>query len=56
MHGPLEVLIESEKAGRQIGLDQYFNKVAIDSERDLKGEWIQVESFEAAEEMSYGTY
>jgi len=56
VHGPLEVLVESEKAGRQIGLDQYFNKVAIDSERDLKGEWIQVESFEAAEEMSYGTY
>ncbi|WP_456452695.1 tRNA (N(6)-L-threonylcarbamoyladenosine(37)-C(2))-methylthiotransferase MtaB [Hydrogenimonas sp.] len=49
---PLEVLVESEKNGLQIGLDQYFNRVAIESGRDLKGEWLTLENYEAAEEMN----
>jgi MiaB-like tRNA modifying enzyme len=50
--GPLQVLVESVKEGRQIGLDQYFNRVAIESDRDLRGEWVTLEDFEAQEEMN----
>ncbi|WP_456383683.1 tRNA (N(6)-L-threonylcarbamoyladenosine(37)-C(2))-methylthiotransferase MtaB [Hydrogenimonas sp.] len=52
----LEILVESEKNGLQIGLDQYFNKVAVHSPRDLRGEWITVESFIAEEEMNRADY
>jgi len=50
--GPLQVLVESEKEGKQIGLDQYFNRVAIESGRDLRGEWVTLEDFDATEEMN----
>ena len=53
---PLEILVESEKEGLYYGLDQYFNKIAVRSGRDLKGEWIVMESFEAAEEMNRGSF
>jgi len=53
---PLEILIESEKDGLYIGLDQYFNKVAIRSDRDLRGEWLALETFEATEEINYGDF
>ncbi|WP_457592775.1 tRNA (N(6)-L-threonylcarbamoyladenosine(37)-C(2))-methylthiotransferase MtaB [Hydrogenimonas sp.] len=46
---PLEVLVESEKEGRYRGLDQYFNRVEISCDRDLTGEWVSLERFEAAE-------
>ena len=54
--GPLDVLVESEKEGKYVGLDQYFNKVAIESDRDLKGEWVRLERFDAAEEMNRGSF
>jgi len=50
---PLEVLIESEKDGVYVGLDQYFNKIAVKSSHDLKGEWITFETFEAEEEINF---
>ena len=56
LKAPLDILVESEKEGRYIGLDQYFNKVAIASDRDLRGEWIRLESFEAGEEMNRGNF
>ena len=49
---PLEVLVESEKNGVQTGLDQYFNRVAVESGRDLKGEWLFLENYDASEEMN----
>jgi len=52
LKGPLTVLVESEKEGRQMGLDQYFNRVAVASARDLRGEWVTLERFEAQKEMN----
>ena len=46
---PLDVLVESEKEGLQVGLDQYFNRIFIESSRELKGEWIRLEAWEARE-------
>ena len=46
---PLEILVESEKEGLQVGLDQYFNRIFIESSRELKGEWIRLENWEARE-------
>ncbi len=54
LNSPLEVLVESEKEGKYVGLDQYFNKIEIESERDMKGEWLMLESFEAAKEGNRG--
>ncbi len=44
---PLEVLIESEKNGKYIGLDQHFNQIEVESEVDLVGDWIFIENYEA---------
>ncbi|MCF6201375.1 MAG: tRNA (N(6)-L-threonylcarbamoyladenosine(37)-C(2))-methylthiotransferase MtaB [Hydrogenimonas sp.] len=52
--GALEILVESEKDGRYIGLDQYFNRVEIECDRDLRGEWLCLDSFEAAKEGNRG--
>lgn len=50
---PLQVLIESEKEGLYHGLDQYFNKVIIDSPHDLVGNWLEVDTYEVREEGNY---
>ena len=39
---PLQVLIESKKEDSYIGLDQFFNKIKIQSSIDLVGDWIEV--------------
>ena len=46
---PLDILVESEKEGLQVGLDQYFNRIFLESSRELKGEWIRLEAWEAQE-------
>ncbi len=55
VQGPLEILVESEKGGNYLGLDQYFNRVTIECGRDIKGEWVTLERFEAAEEGNRGS-
>jgi MiaB-like tRNA modifying enzyme len=42
---PLQVLVESFKDDYYIGLDQYFNKVKIKSDEDIKGDWILIEDY-----------
>lgn len=44
---PLEVLIEEYKNGSYIGLDQHFNKIEVQSDVDLVGDWIFIEDYEA---------
>jgi MiaB-like tRNA modifying enzyme len=46
---PLEVLIEQEKNGKYIGLDQHFNQIEVESSADLVGDWIFLENYEAKE-------
>ena len=52
-HLPLDVLIESEKEGKFHGLDQFFNKIVIESPNDLVGNWLQVENYEVKEEGNF---
>ncbi|MBD3796524.1 MAG: tRNA (N(6)-L-threonylcarbamoyladenosine(37)-C(2))-methylthiotransferase MtaB [Campylobacterales bacterium] len=51
--GELDVLVESFKEGRYHGLDQHFNKIVIDSEEDLLGNWITLKDYEVGEEFNY---
>ena len=44
---PLEVLIESQKNGKYIGFDQYFNQIEVESSVDLIGDWILLEDYKA---------
>lgn len=50
---PLDVLIESEKEGLYYGLDQFFNKTVVKSDRDLCGEWLRFDDYEAKDEYNY---
>ncbi|MDY0124116.1 tRNA (N(6)-L-threonylcarbamoyladenosine(37)-C(2))-methylthiotransferase MtaB [Sulfurimonas sp.] len=50
----LEVLVESEKDGAFIGYDQHFNKIMIDSDEDLLGNWINLSEYDVREESNYG--
>ena len=49
----LQVLVEEEKDGYQVGYDQYFNKVFIQSDLDLRKEWVSIEKFEVKDEGTY---
>jgi len=42
---PLDILIESKKSGIYTGLDQFFNKIEVQSEVDLVGDWIQITDY-----------
>lgn len=52
--GELEILVESQKDGSFIGYDQHFNKIIIDSDEDLVGNWINLNEYEVREESNYG--
>ena len=52
-HLPLEILIESEKEGRYHGLDQFFNKVVVESQQDLVGNWLHVEKYRVDKDVNY---
>ncbi|MDX9814509.1 MAG: tRNA (N(6)-L-threonylcarbamoyladenosine(37)-C(2))-methylthiotransferase MtaB [Sulfurimonadaceae bacterium] len=54
--GELEVLIESYKDGYAIGYDQHFNKIAISSDEELSGNWVNITSYEATMEGNYGKF
>ena len=51
--GELNVLIESFKDGYYYGLDQYFNKIAVKSDLDLIGNWLNISKYDVKEEMNY---
>ncbi|MCG3691925.1 tRNA (N(6)-L-threonylcarbamoyladenosine(37)-C(2))-methylthiotransferase MtaB [Aliarcobacter butzleri] len=42
----LEVLVEQEKNGKYIGLDQFFNQIEIDSTADLVGDWVYINDYD----------
>jgi len=49
----LEVLIESGKNGIYNGFDQYFNKIIVNSNEDLLGNWINIQKYEVKEDSNY---
>lgn len=51
---PLNILIETKRDGLFSGLDQYFNRVFIESNQNLIGKWIEVEDFEIKDGEVYG--
>ena len=46
----LEVLVESGKEGVYSGLDQYFNRVRVESPEELSGNWIYLQNVEVTKE------
>lgn len=53
-NGELDVLIESEKDGLYIGYDQHFNKIILESDEDLIGNWVNIKDYTVKEESNYG--
>ena len=51
--GNLDVLIESKKDGLYHGFDQHFNKIVLESQEDLVGNWVNVENYNVKEEYNY---
>ncbi len=51
--GSLEVLIESQKDGLYYGHDQHFNKILVESDDDLVGDWITVSNYEVRGDSNY---
>jgi len=51
--GELDVLIESQKDGLYHGLDQHFNKIIVESDEDLLGNWINISEYKAKEDANY---
>ncbi len=52
---PLLVLVEEKKEGYQVGYDQYYNKLFIQSDLDLQKEWVVIEEYEAREDANFAT-
>ncbi|GAX88148.1 conserved hypothetical protein [Lebetimonas natsushimae] len=46
---PLLVHIEEKKDGYFVGFDEYYNKMKIKSDRNLKGAWVKVKDYEVKE-------
>jgi len=53
---PLNVLVEEHKEDHYIGYDQFFNKVIIQSERDLLKEWVTIDTYEVKQEANYAHF
>ena len=53
---PLNVLVEEFKDDHYNGYDQFFNKVIIQSSRDLLKEWVTIEKYEVKQEVNYAHF
>lgn len=53
---PLDVLVESIEGKHFSGYDQFFNKVLIESEEDLIGNWITLEDYEVDDEHNMAKF
>ncbi len=51
--GELSVLVESQKEGYYVGYDQHFNKILIESDEDLVGNWVNISKYEVKEDANY---
>lgn len=52
----LDILIEQEKDGKFIGLDQFFNKIEVESTADLVGDWITIKDYEVKGETNVAKF
>lgn len=53
---PLEVLVESGDGKHYNGYDQFFNKVMIESDEDISGDWITLEHYEVHDEHNMAKF
>ena len=53
---PLDVLVESSDGKHYIGYDQFFNKVLIESDEDISGDWITLENYEVDDEYNMAKF
>lgn len=53
---PLEVLVESGEQNRYIGYDQFYNKMVIESDEDISGDWITLEKYEVKHEHNVAKF
>lgn len=49
----LNILVENKKDGFFYGLDQFFNRIQIKSNRDLSLQWLQINDYKIQEGMNY---
>ena len=54
--GALTVLVENIKDGLYYGFDQHFNKVVVESDIDLVGNWINIENYSVQKEFNYAKF
>ena len=52
----LDILIETKKDGLYHGLDQHFNKIIVESDEDLLGNWISIKDYEARGNGNYAKF
>ncbi|MFY9075191.1 tRNA (N(6)-L-threonylcarbamoyladenosine(37)-C(2))-methylthiotransferase MtaB [Malaciobacter mytili] len=52
----LEILIEQEKNGKYIGLDQFFNQIEVESEVDLVGDWIFLDDYKVRQDKNVAKF
>ncbi|MSN96309.1 tRNA (N(6)-L-threonylcarbamoyladenosine(37)-C(2))-methylthiotransferase MtaB [Campylobacter sp. FMV-PI01] len=50
---PLEILVEQKNGDYFSGFDEYYNKIYIKSDQDLKNRWIKVVDYEAKFDANY---
>jgi threonylcarbamoyladenosine tRNA methylthiotransferase MtaB len=50
---PLEVLIEEKKEEYYVGYDQFYNKIHVQSTKDILKNWIMLEEYEIKEDGNY---
>jgi MiaB-like tRNA modifying enzyme len=51
--GELTVLLESGRDGRYTGYDQYYNKVTVNSDEDLRANWVMLNDIVVKKEGNY---
>ncbi|WP_295053590.1 tRNA (N(6)-L-threonylcarbamoyladenosine(37)-C(2))-methylthiotransferase MtaB [Sulfuricurvum sp.] len=52
----LEVLVESSEGHQHIGYDQFYNKVVIESDEDISGDWITLQDYEVHNEYNLAKF
>ena len=52
----LEILVEQEKNGKFLGLDQFFNQIEIESTADLVGDWVYIDDYEVGLEKNVAKF
>ncbi|PHM16826.1 MAG: tRNA (N(6)-L-threonylcarbamoyladenosine(37)-C(2))-methylthiotransferase MtaB [Sulfuricurvum sp. PD_MW2] len=52
----LEILVESVDGDQYTGYDQFFNKILIQSNEDITGDWITLENYEVYDEYNLAKF